>query len=86
LTTAWHAELLGGVMVIQGEYEDGSKLLAIPNYARANRNAELPLEAGPLAASVETFAGPNAPLYDAAQHRSRPAKPVSLIWIKRGST
>jgi DUF1680 family protein len=37
LTTEWRPELLGGVMVIKGEFSDGSPLLAIPNYARNNR-------------------------------------------------
>ena len=30
-------QLLGGVMVITGQWQDGSRLLAIPNYARMNR-------------------------------------------------
>ncbi len=37
LTTEWRPDLLGGVMVIKGEFADGSPLLAIPNYARNNR-------------------------------------------------
>ncbi len=37
LSTAWKPELLGGIMVIQGQFTDGKPLLAIPNYARLNR-------------------------------------------------
>jgi DUF1680 family protein len=37
LSTAWRADLLGGVVVIQSEFTDGKPLLAIPNYARLNR-------------------------------------------------
>jgi DUF1680 family protein len=37
LTAEWNPELLGGVMVIKGIFADGSKLTAIPNYARLNR-------------------------------------------------
>jgi DUF1680 family protein len=38
LTAEWRKNLLGGVMTIKGTWADGSPLLAIPNYARNNRN------------------------------------------------
>ncbi len=44
LTTEWRADQLGGVMVIKGRFSDGSPLLAVPNYARTNRDKELPVE------------------------------------------
>ena len=44
LTAEWRGDLLGGVMVIKGKFADGSPMLAIPNYARTNRDKELPLE------------------------------------------
>jgi hypothetical protein len=37
LTTQWRGDLLGGVMAIKGTFADGSPLLAIPNFARTNR-------------------------------------------------
>ncbi|MEI6604202.1 MAG: beta-L-arabinofuranosidase domain-containing protein [Verrucomicrobiota bacterium] len=37
LTSAWQADLLGGVDIIKGSFSDGKPLLAIPNYARLNR-------------------------------------------------
>jgi DUF1680 family protein len=37
LTTEWRGDLLGGVTVIHGRFADGSPLLAIPNFARFNR-------------------------------------------------
>lgn len=37
LKAEWHPDLLGGVVAIAGQWEDGSPLLAIPNYARMNR-------------------------------------------------
>ncbi|TWT75709.1 Non-reducing end beta-L-arabinofuranosidase [Posidoniimonas polymericola] len=40
LTTEWRPDLLGGVLVIKGEFADGSPLVAIPNYARNNRYPE----------------------------------------------
>jgi hypothetical protein len=39
LRAEWRPDLLGGVMVIVGQWEDGSPLLAIPNFARMNRAA-----------------------------------------------
>lgn len=38
LTAEWRPDLLGGVMAIKGKFADGSELLAIPNYARTNRD------------------------------------------------
>jgi DUF1680 family protein len=37
LSAQWKGDLLGGVMAIQGNYADGTPLIAIPNYARNNR-------------------------------------------------
>ncbi len=37
LRTEWRSDLLGGVMVIKGEWQDGSPMIAIPNFARMNR-------------------------------------------------
>lgn len=37
LTAEWQGDLLGGVMVIRGQFADGKPLLAVPNYARNNR-------------------------------------------------
>jgi uncharacterized protein len=50
LQTQWRPDLLGGVMVIKGRWADGSQLLAIPNYARMNRE-------GPPAAYPDEGAG-----------------------------
>ncbi|KQT33824.1 Tat pathway signal protein [Sphingomonas sp. Leaf412] len=33
----WRSDLLGGVMAIEGKWDDGSPMVAIPNYARMNR-------------------------------------------------
>jgi hypothetical protein len=38
LSLEWKKDLLGGVMVINGRWADGSSLMAIPNFTRNNRN------------------------------------------------
>ena len=48
LTAEWRPDLLGGVMAIKGKFADGSDLLAIPNYARTNRD-------GPATAAPQGF-------------------------------
>ncbi|MBB6255075.1 glycoside hydrolase family 127 protein [Nitrospirillum iridis] len=37
LTAEWRPDLLGGVVVLKGQWRDGTPMLAIPNYARMNR-------------------------------------------------
>jgi len=39
LTSEWRPDLLDGVRVIEGHWQDGRPLVAIPNYARDNRPA-----------------------------------------------
>jgi hypothetical protein len=38
LSLEWKNDILGGVMIIKGKWADGSPLVAVPNYARNNRN------------------------------------------------
>ena len=38
LTTEWAPDLLNGIVVIKGTWADGKPMVAIPNYARMNRN------------------------------------------------
>ena len=37
LKAEWRRDLLGGVVVINGKWQDGSPMTAVPNYARMNR-------------------------------------------------
>jgi len=37
LSTEWRPDLLGGVMVVRGQFADGAPMTAVPNYARLNR-------------------------------------------------
>jgi hypothetical protein len=55
LQVQWRPDLLGGVMVIKGHWADGSELLAIPNYARMNRQ-------GPPAAYPDEGEGAKTPV------------------------
>jgi hypothetical protein len=87
LTAEWRGDLLGGVTVIKGEFADGSKLTAIPNYARTNRDPELPPEAGPLAADPSFYLGAN-PATPPAQQQGEPGQRVrrpaaSVVWIQK---
>jgi hypothetical protein len=73
LTTEWKPELLGGVMVIKGTFADGSPLLAIPNYARYNRNP-------PVVQSAPPATTPPAP--GTQPVRPPPPPATSIVWMK----
>ena len=67
LTATWRADFLGGVKVIEGRFADGSKLTAVPNFARANR--------------VEPTEEPMRPERPADGGRPKPFPPTSVVWI-----
>ena len=70
LTTEWKGDLLGGAMVIKGTFANGSPMMAIPNYARVNRDPAPPPP-------------PPAPPAGAAPGtRPPPRPPTSIVWIK----
>ncbi|HSQ29867.1 MAG TPA: hypothetical protein VLN49_08465, partial [Gemmatimonadaceae bacterium] len=71
LSTEWRGDLLNGVLVIKGQFSDGSPLLAIPNYARMNREAAPPPPPAPASAPA-----PGAP-----RERAAPPPVVSVVWI-----
>ena len=83
LKAEWRGDLLGGVIAITGEHGDGAPVLAIPNYARANRDAALPPEAGPLSGDVSLFTGPNAKRPGPPGPREAPPPVVSVIWMPK---
>jgi hypothetical protein len=77
LTTEWKGDLLGGVVVIKGTFAGGSPLVAIPNFARYNRNP-------PQAPAAPPAAAPSAaapPAGGAPAPRPAPRPPTSIIWI-----
>jgi uncharacterized protein len=83
LSTRWREDLLGGVLVIEGQYADGSKLIAIPNYARLNRNRDLPPEGGPLSGDPSLYSGPTAQQPTPQPRRER-RPPASIVWMPKG--
>jgi DUF1680 family protein len=68
LATEWRPDLLGGVVAIKGAFADGSPLLAIPNYARYNRNPPPPPRPA-------TPPEPGSP-------RPAPHSPTSIVWMR----
>lgn len=68
LTTEWRPDLLGGVVVITGTFADRSALLAIPNYARYNRNPPSPPQP--------------APQPEPGSERPAPLPPTAIVWIR----
>jgi len=80
LTPVWKGDLLDGVVALQGTWADGSPLVAIPNYARNNRNPmnPSPADAEPAvdysggAAARANTAKPNRPVHPGA----------SMVWMK----
>jgi DUF1680 family protein len=71
LTTEWKANLLDGVIVIEGKWADGSDLTAIPNYARNNRASA--------STEGEGTGGPRAT--GGGRGRGRRST-SSIVWIK----
>ena len=68
LRAEWRPDLLGGVTVIRGEFADGTPLMAIPNFVRANR--------------VEATYGPRRPEPQPDGSRGEPFPPTSIVWIR----
>jgi hypothetical protein len=75
LTTEWRGDLLGGVMVIKGKFADGSPMIAIPNYARMNREPEPP----PRPAERVAESG-------GQRERREPPPIASVVWINERAT
>jgi DUF1680 family protein len=68
LATEWREDFLGGVTVITGVFADGSPMLAIPNFARANR--------------VAGTYGPRRPERRPDGSRGEPFPATSIVWIR----
>jgi hypothetical protein len=67
-------------MAIKGTWADGSPMLAIPNYARLNRGAQVP--AADNAEPAVDYSG-GAAARTNAPRATRPVRPgASMVWIK----
>jgi hypothetical protein len=85
LKAEWRGDLLGGVMTINGKWEDGTPMLAIPNYARMNRVEKEPVLAG---GDPNVNYAPGASAESAPEsgnpgpHRFRRPEIQSIVWMK----
>ncbi|MGA2246847.1 MAG: beta-L-arabinofuranosidase domain-containing protein [Verrucomicrobiota bacterium] len=80
LTPVWKGDLLDGVVALEGKWADGTPLVAIPNFARNNRNtpAAVHAESEP---AVDYSGGAAARTNTPAP--KRPARSgTSMVWIK----
>ncbi len=82
LAAEWRPELLQGVVVIKGQFSDGSQLTAIPNYARNNR-----LEGAPATSAVDVQRETNQSAAGAQgsgqrRGRGRGNQIQSNVWIR----
>jgi hypothetical protein len=87
----WRGDLLDGVMVLDGSWENGKPMTAIPNFARMNRVGEVPKTAAGGDASINyapgttTAAAPantNSTSTQANRPRRRSGDPESIVWLK----
>ena len=69
LSTEWRGDLLGGVVAIKSTFADGSPMVAIPNYARMNREPAPPPAPAPVPSGAP------------AGTRPPPPPVVSVVWI-----
>ena len=84
LKTLWRGDLLDGVMALQGNWSDGSPLLAIPYYARMNRRGEAGGTGSAAQSKIDYAPGATVPVTTPATPSPRPAGggPQSIVWLK----
>jgi DUF1680 family protein len=81
----WRPDLLGGVMVLTGRWDDGTPMIAVPYYARMNR-AGRPVKFAPNGPVVDYAPGTKGGFEIVAsppkQPDDRERKVVSKVWIQ----
>ncbi len=80
LTPVWKGNLLDGVIALQGFWADGSPLLAIPNFARNNRDTPA-TPSSPTASAVD-YSGETATHTHSLQARPTSPPGASIVWLK----
>jgi len=81
LVPQWRGDLLGGVMTLTGQWADGTPMVAIPNFARMNREGGPDREfAGGNVNYAPGTAGAAAQGQDGGHRRPRVAR--SQVWVK----
>jgi DUF1680 family protein len=89
LKAEWRPDLLGGVVAITGTWQDGTPMLAVPNYVRMNRAEQPKVEtAGESSVnyapgtSNTTLPGTTIPKASADGHRPRSTRKLqSAVWM-----
>lgn len=87
LKAAWRGDLLGGVVTIAGKWQDGTTMLAIPNYARMNRIGEATRDVLAGDGSINYAPGASSSGKTSHSQASKPRNPrifdlQSQVWIK----
>jgi DUF1680 family protein len=86
LKAEWRADLLGGVMTINGKWQDGTPMVAIPNYSRMNRLDQPPLEFPgddrPVNYAPGATAGSTPATNTASNRQFRRPPVISQVWTK----
>lgn len=83
----WRPDMLGGVMVLKGEWSDGSPMVAVPNYARMNRVGQSPQKVG---GDPNVNYGPGGSsggkvAQNAERPRRRPRGIESIVWMRNST-
>ncbi len=82
LKAEWRADLLGGVMTLNGKWEDGTPMLAVPNYARMNRLQREPGETAAGDPSVSYAPGATPASVATINRQARRPRIQSQVWMR----
>jgi DUF1680 family protein len=93
ITTEWRDDLLGGVLVLKGEWANGKPMVAIPNYARMNRIGQVASDEptggsgvnyapGATVSAATTTTNAAAAQPGEQRRRNRAGGAQSMVWIK----